>query len=161
MTRNPHEDAVFRKRVSAPGRPHTICVVYIRASAQAIWSALTSRETSRLFFHETDVELHPGGAIRLLDPAGRAIVGGEVLAVDPPLRLLVSWRELSDPDTTPGHVEYIINPQGEVCSLTVLNYDVPTPSDDDLAMGRNGWGFTLSSLKTLLETGAPLPEPKA
>ncbi|MDZ4759637.1 MAG: SRPBCC domain-containing protein [Alphaproteobacteria bacterium] len=159
MTRQPLDDTLFNLGVGAPGRPHTICVIYIRATPQQIWSALTSRETSRLFFHDTDVELHVGGAIRLLNPSGQPIVAGEVLAVEAPQRLLVSWGELSDPDTLPGHVEYLIDGQGEVSAVTVLNYDIPTPSDDDLAMGRNGWSFTLSSLKSLLETGAPLPQP--
>lgn len=140
--------------------PHTIQVIYIRGAPARVWRALTSRDESRKFFYETDVQLRLGGAFRLLDDAGKAIVSGEVLELDAPHLLRVSWRELSDPEHKPGAVEYRLEDVGGSTRLTVSNFDHPAPSAADLDVGRKGWGFTLSNLKSVLETGDALDPPK-
>lgn len=139
--------------------PHTVLVIYIRATPARVFEALTSRDVSRLFFYETDLEQRLGGHFRLINDNGEAIVAGEVLEHDPPHLIRVSWKELSDPDSAPGEVEYRIEPAGLSTRLTVSNFDHPAPSAEILAMGRNGWSFALSSLKSLLETGEALPSP--
>ena len=142
-------------------QPHTVLVVYIRAEPEEIWRALTTREGSRRFFYETDVDLRIGGRFRLLKDDGEPAVEGKVLAVNAPRHLRVTWKELSDPDAIAGEVDYALEPVGGSTRLTVSNYDDPAPPPEYLDMGRKGWGFTLSSLKSLIETGQPLPEPKA
>lgn len=137
--------------------PHTVLVIYVRATPERIFAALTSREESRRFFHETDLEPRLGGHFRLLNDDGEAIVAGKVLEFDPPRLLRMSWKELSEPDSAPGEVEYHIEPAGLSTRLTVSNFDRPAPSAEYIAMGRNGWSFTLSSLKSLLENGEALP----
>ena len=141
--------------------PHTVLVIYIRAEPAEIWRALTTREGSKRFFYETDIEQRVGGLFRLLKDNGEAAVSGKVLAIDAPYRLRVSWQELSDPDSKPGEVDYLLEPVGGSTRLTISNYDDPAPPPEYLDMGRNGWGFTLSSLKSLIETGQALPEPEA
>ena len=140
--------------------PHTILVVYIRAEPDRIWRAITSREQSRSFFHETEIEPRVGGRFRLLNGQGEPITEGKVLAFDPPHHLRVTWKELFDPDSSPGEVDYLLEPVGGSTRLTVANYDDPAPPPEYLDMGRKGWGFTLSSLKSLIETGEPLPPPE-
>ena len=139
--------------------PHTILVINIRAEPERIWRALTTREESRTFFHDTDIEPRVGGRFRLLAPTGEPITQGEVLTHDPPRRLRVSWKELSYPNAVAGEVDYLLEPVGGSTRLTVSNFDEPAPEPPYLEMGRNGWAFTLSSLKSLIETGSPLPEP--
>ena len=141
--------------------PHTVLVVYIRAEPARVWQALTTRTESRNFFYETDVDPIIGGRFRLLKDDGEPTVEGKVLACDPPHRLRVSWKELGDPASIPGEVEYVLQDAGGSTRLTVSNYDDPAPEPEFIAMGRKGWGFMLSSLKSFLETGQPLPEPKA
>jgi uncharacterized protein YndB with AHSA1/START domain len=140
--------------------PHTILVIYINAEPDRIWRTITTREKSRAYFHETEIEPRIGGRFRLYNDQGEAITEGKVLIHDPPHRLRVSWKELSDPDSIPGEVDYLVEPVGGSTRLTVSNYDHPAPPPEYLDMGRKGWGFTLSSLKTLLETGKPLPPPE-
>jgi uncharacterized protein YndB with AHSA1/START domain len=140
--------------------PHTVLVIYIRAQPDRIWRMLTTREESRAFFYETDVEPRIGGRFRLLKDNGEPTVEGKVLIHDPPHRLRVSWKELSDPDAIPGEVDYLLEPVGGSTRLTISNYDDPAPPPEYLDMGRKGWGFTLSSLKSLIETGQPLPPPE-
>jgi uncharacterized protein YndB with AHSA1/START domain len=141
-------------------QPHTILVVYIRAEPDRIWRMITTREQSRAFFYETEIEPRVSGRFRLYNDQGEAITEGAVQAFDPPHRLRVTWKELSDPYGKPGEVEYLLEPVGGSTRLTVSNYDDPAPPSEYLDMGRKGWGFTLSSLKSLLETGTPLPPPE-
>jgi uncharacterized protein YndB with AHSA1/START domain len=140
--------------------PHTVLVIYIRAEPGRIWRMIVTREESRAFFYETEIEPHIGGRFRLYNDQGEPITEGKVLAFDPPHRLRVSWKELSDPDSRPGEVDYLLEPVGGSTRLTVSNYDDPAPPLEYLDMGRKGWGFTLSSLKSLIETGQPLPPPE-
>jgi uncharacterized protein YndB with AHSA1/START domain len=140
-------------------RPHTVLVIYIRAEPERIWRMITTREESRRFFYETDIEPRAGGSFRLLKDGGEATVEGQVLVHEPPRRLRVSWKELSDPGAIFGEVDYLLEPAGGSTRLTVSNYDDPAPAPEYLDMGRKGWGFTLSSLKSLIETGKPLPAP--
>ena len=140
--------------------PHTVLVIYIRAEPDRIWRMITTREESRAFFYETEVEHRVGGRFRLFNDQGEAITDGKVLIHEPPHHLRVTWKELSDPDSKPGEVDYLLEPVGGSTRLTVSNYDDPAPSPEYLDMGRKGWGFTLSSLKSLVETGQPLPPPE-
>lgn len=97
----------------------------------------------------------------MLNDKNEPIVSGEVLEIDAPNLLRVSWRELTDPTHKPGVVEYRLEDVGGLTRLTVSNFDEPTPSAEDLDIGRKGWGFTLSNLKSVLESGEALPEPAA
>lgn len=141
-------------------QPHTVLVVYIRAEPDRIWRMVTTREESRGFFYETEIEPRIGGRFKLYNDQGEPITEGKVLVFEPPLRLRVTWKQLSDPDSRPGEVDYLLEPVGGSTRLTVSNYDDPAPPPEYLDMGRKGWGFTLSSLKSLIETGQPLPPPE-
>jgi uncharacterized protein YndB with AHSA1/START domain len=90
---------------------------------------------------------------------GRPILEGENLEVDPPRRLVQSFRALWDEDVKKegtSRVTYQIEPIGDSCRLTVTH--------DQLRDGANnqifgGWPMVLSGLKTLLETGELLTTP--
>jgi uncharacterized protein YndB with AHSA1/START domain len=87
------------------------------------------------------------------------IAEGENLEVDPPKRLVQSFRALwSDDVKSAGtsRVTWEIEPVGTSCRLRVTH--------DQLADGVNpelygGWPMILSGLKTLLETGEQLDTP--
>ena len=55
-----------------------------------------------------------------------------------------------------SRVAFDIEPVGEVVKLTVVHDDFQ-PGSTAASMVSNGWPVFLSSLKTLLETGEPLP----
>jgi uncharacterized protein YndB with AHSA1/START domain len=142
-------------------KPKTVYVIYIAATPEKIWQALTEPEfTARYFFGRT-IELEPkaGGCFVLRMPDGRVDVQGKVVDYDPPRKLAVTWRvEWNDdmrqlPECL---VTYEIAAAGEAVRLTLTesySWEVP---DAMLAGGRAGWPAILSSLKTLLETGNPL-----
>jgi uncharacterized protein YndB with AHSA1/START domain len=155
--------------------------VYIKASSQAIWDALTRPEWTERYGYGSPVEydLRPGGRYRAFStdamkaaraemgggPTPDVIVDGEVLEADPPRRLVQTWRMLMDPQSAEEgftRLTYEIDETGPgVCKLTVTHELEGAPrlatfvggEMESLGAG-GGWAEALSDLKTLLETGS-------
>jgi uncharacterized protein YndB with AHSA1/START domain len=115
-----------------------------------------------------EYDLRPGGAfIGRASEAMKAggapdvVVDGEVLEVDPPRRLVQTWRPswLGEGFT---RLTYEIEPcDGAVTKLTVIHDVADAPQTASQVAGDTegaggGWAEVLSDLKTLLETGRPL-----
>ena len=142
-------------------KPAIVYTIYIAASAEKVWQALTTAEFSRKYFSGFAIEadLKVGGAFIARAPDGSVHIGGEVIECDPPKKLTVTWN-VNWPALVeklgPTLVTYEIEPAGEVVKLTMLQSHDRTISDDILSGGRQGWPAILSSLKSVLETGQPL-----
>ena len=151
--------------------------VYIKASREAVWEAITSPEWTERYGYRGALEydLRPGGVIRVLMPADMCEAmqidplgaDGEVIEVDPPHRLVQTWRFHFMPDqVAEGFHELswdIHAEQGGVTRLTVTHDVTDAPNtaamidgSANLGEGGGGWAFVLSDLKTLLETGGSL-----
>jgi uncharacterized protein YndB with AHSA1/START domain len=142
-------------------KPAIIYTIYIAASPEKVWQALTSAEFSRKYFSGFAIEadLKIGGAFIARAPDGSVHIGGKVIECDPPRRLTVTWN-VNWPALVeklgPTLVTYKIEPAGDVVKLTMLQSHDRDISDDILSGGRAGWPAILSSLKSLLETGQAL-----
>jgi uncharacterized protein YndB with AHSA1/START domain len=142
-------------------KPMTVYTIYIASTREKIWEALTSAELSRKYFFGNTVEIEQrvGGAYIVRTPDGAPHIGGEVVECDPPKKLTVTfnvnWPELIE-KLGPTLVTYEIEQAGEAVRLTMSEAHDRPLSDDILSGGRQGWPAILSSLKSLLETGAPL-----
>ena len=101
------------------------------------------------------------------DPLPDVVVDGEVIEVDPPHRLVQTWRMLMDPDTADEgftRISFeIAEGQGGVSKLTVTHELEGAPKLALIVGGQaeetgagGGWAWVLSDLKSLLETGAPM-----
>ena len=152
--------------------------VYIKASAQAVWDAITSPEWNHRYAFKTvgEYDLRPGGAYRVLTTAEMrergapdVLVDGEVLEVDAPHRLVQTWHANFSPDTAaeaPGRLTWEIAEESEgVTRLTVTHELVDSPhtlaavaNDARLHLGGGGWSWILSDLKSLLESGASITD---
>jgi uncharacterized protein YndB with AHSA1/START domain len=147
-------------------RPAIVYTIYIAATPERVWQALTSAEFSRQYFSGFAVAMEPkvGGAFAVTMPDGSPHITGEVIEHDPPRRLSITWNV-----NWPGLVEalgptlvtYEIEPAGDTVRLTLIQAHDRVIDDVILAGGRMGWPAMLSSLKSLLETGAPLVIPMA
>jgi uncharacterized protein YndB with AHSA1/START domain len=142
-------------------KPMTVYTIYIAATPQKVWEALTSAEFSRKYFfgNAVEVDLRVGGAYIQRTPDGALHISGEVVECDPPRKLTftfnVNWPALIE-KLGPTLVSYDIKPAGDTTKLTMTeSHDRPL-DDDILSGGRQGWPAILSSLKSLLETGKPL-----
>ena len=142
-------------------KPAIVYTIYIAATPEQAWQALTSAEFSRQYFSGFAVELEPkvGGAFAVRLPDGSPHITGEVIAHDPPRKLTVTWNV-----NWPGVVEalgqtlvtYAIEQADGAVRLTMIQAHDRNIDDDILSGARLGWPAILSSLKTVLETGKPL-----
>jgi uncharacterized protein YndB with AHSA1/START domain len=157
------------------GVPTQVYRVYIKATPEAIWDAITEPEWSEKYGYGglVDYELRAGGAFITRPGAAMAaypgvpdvIIDGEVIEADPPRRLVQTWRMLMDPGLAAEgftRVTYEIGQPGEdgVTRLTVTHDLTDAPNLAALVRGDSesegaggGWSWILSDLKTLLETG--------
>ena len=142
-------------------KPAIVYTIYIAASPEQVWKALTTAEFSRNYFSGFAIEadLKIGGAFIARAPDGSEHISGEVVECDPPKRLTVTWN-VNWPALVeklgPTLVTYEIEEAGDVVKLTMLQSHDRDISDDILSGGRTGWPAILSSLKSLLETGHAL-----
>lgn len=142
-------------------KPTTVYTIYIAATPEQVWRALTSAEFTRRYFsgNAVEVDLKIGGAFIVRAPDGSLHIGGEVFECDPPRRLTVTfnvnWPGLLE-KLGPTLVTYEIEPAGDAVRLTLTEAHDRPIDDDILSGGRQGWPAILSSLKSLLETGKPL-----
>ena len=166
------EGAVVTSTTQETSAPVQIQRVYIRASAQAIWDAITQPDWTEKYGYGGRVEydLRPGGTFRHgaspeMVAAGmpEVVVDGEVLESDPPRRLVQTWRARWGEEGF-TRLTYEIRERGNgVASLTVTHDLAGAPQTAAMVGGAGegegaggGWAEVLSDLKTLLETGKPL-----
>ena len=149
--------------------------VWIKATPQAIWDAITKPEWTDRYGYTglAEYDLRPGGAYRVV--AGEAMekagftgtmVDGEVIEADPPRKLVQTWRLVMDPELEAEgftRVTYEIEEADGSTRLTVIHDLDGAPKLAPMVSGElsgtgagGGWAWILSDLKSLLETGAPL-----
>jgi uncharacterized protein YndB with AHSA1/START domain len=145
--------------------------VYIKATPEVIWDAITSPEWNRRYGYESpsEYDLRPGGAYRALATTAmrehggpEVILDGEVVEADPPRRLVQTWRALFSPETAAEGFTRLTwdleQEPGGITKLTVTHDVTGAPGVAAQVSGQipgagGGWSFILSDLKTLLETG--------
>ena len=148
--------------------------VYIKATAQAVWDAITDPAWNERYGYGSpgEYDLRPGGAYRgvatkeMIDLGSpEVIIEGEVLESDPPRRLVQTWRALFYPEiAAEGFTRLtweLTETQPGITVLTVTHDLTDAPLSAALVTGEvveagGGWSFILSDLKTLLETGTTL-----
>jgi aminoglycoside 6'-N-acetyltransferase len=134
-------------------------VVFVAAPARQVWDALTRPEITERYWHDTRVESDwvPGASIRYVRH-GELTDEHMVLAIEPAHRLVQTFRPLlADFRHEPSsRVELSVAECGPVTRLAV-RHEGFAPDSRVYAACREGWPGILSSLKTLLETGRPLP----
>ena len=137
--------------------------LYIKATPEAIWEAITTPEFTAKYFHGSliDTTLEPGAPYRGWSPdREQQWVDGEILESDPPRRLQHTWLALYDEETAheePSRVTWQLEPQEDGTTLLTVTHDqLDGAPKTAQSVGGVGWMFVLSGLKTLLETGKPL-----
>lgn len=164
---------------TTPTATETIQVyrVYIKATPEAIWEAITKPEWTVQYGYAplVEYELRAGGQFRAHANEGMLAFGcpdvisdGEVIEADAPRKLVQTWRMTMTPEMAAEaftRLTYEIEPvRGGVSRLTVTHDVAGAPmwaavmrGDSESSGAGGGWSEILSGLKTLLETGQPLP----
>lgn len=151
----------------------TVFETYIKTTPDRLWEAITDPDmrAKYSFGVRTESAWTPGSSYRGLAPGrtpsetesstarGGEIVEGENLEVDPPRRLVQSFRALWSDDVRGAgfsRVTWEIEPVGSSCRLRVTHDQLDDNANSELY---GGWPMVLSGLKTLLETGELLDTP--
>jgi uncharacterized protein YndB with AHSA1/START domain len=137
-----------------------VCVTYIRTTPEKLWQALTDPEFTRQYWCETwqESEWKPGSPWKIIAPDGRIADTGEILEIDPPRRLVVTWRhEMNTEMREEGfsRLSYDLEQVDAAVKLTVI-HEIDVPESKLIKAVSTGWPGILSSLKSFLETGEPL-----
>lgn len=136
--------------------------VYIRATPEEVFAAITDPAMTRQYFHGTafDRPAVQGQAYSTSTADGLPAVDGTIEVLDPPRRFVQTWHVLYDAELAAepvSRVEWLVEPAGAgLTRLRVLHGDL-AQSPKTWAAVRHGWVWVLDGLKTLLETGSPLP----
>ena len=138
-----------------------VYVTFIRTTPERLWSALTTPEFMRDYWFgmhcESDWQV--GSPWKLVFPDGRIADSGEIVAAEPPRRLVIKWRNQWKPELNAEgdslctfEIETVpdVTPQAE--KLSVL-HAIERPDSKLIEAVSGGWPRILSNLKSLLETG--------
>ena len=139
----------------------TVFEIYIKTTPERLWEAITDKEMrARYSFGVgTESEWTPGSQYSSGVPGVIDIASGENLEVDPPRRLVQSFKAMWSEDVQregTSRVTWEIEPVGDSCRLAVTHDQLEEGANSELW---GGWPMILSGLKTLLETGEQLDTP--
>ena len=135
-------------------------VIYIKTSIAVLWDALTNPDVTQRYWGNTRIESdwQVGSKVLYLRD-GEVTDEHTVLAVEKPRLLAHTFHPLfgAFKDEPASRVRFLLNESGEVARMTVVHDNFP-PQSKVFPACSDGWPMMLSSLKTLLETGTPLPD---
>jgi uncharacterized protein YndB with AHSA1/START domain len=139
-----------------------VYVTYIRTTPEKLWKALIDPELTRRYWVETwqDSDWQPGSSWRIMMPDGRVADSGEIIEIDPPKKLVITWRNEFKPELRAegySRLTYQLEKIGESVKLTLI-HEMDRPDSQLITAVSTGWPHILASLKSLLETGESLAE---
>ena len=140
--------------------PHFVHVTYIAATPRAVWDALTNPEITQRYWGGTRLESDwkVGSTLRYRRD-GAVTDEHIILAVEPLRRLSHTFHPVFTDELraeAPSRVTFTIERSGPVVRLTLV-HDGFRPGSKVFDACSEGWPLVLNNLKTLLETGRPLP----
>lgn len=148
-------------------KPDYVYVSYIAAAPEKIWQAFIDTDMMKEYWigpgsdcsrvNVSDWRLGSKWEHQRVDGSGIVDIVGKVVEFAPPHRMVLTWARPSEADDETKHSRVSIDIEaleGGTVRLTVAHDGL----DEQMLAGiSGGWPKVLSNLKTLLETGKPLP----
>jgi uncharacterized protein YndB with AHSA1/START domain len=139
--------------------PDHVYSVYIKADPERIWRAMTDGVETEQYYFGTRVgsTWEPGARIVYEYPDGTVAADGEVLEADPPRRLAMTFHAHWSPEMEsegPVRMVWEVEPSGDGSSKVTVTTSGAGPKT--AVEFSAGIVYIVSSLKTYLETGAPM-----
>ena len=141
--------------------------IYIKATPDQVWTAITDSDWTRRFFHRTSFVEPPvaGRPYRKVLPDGRPASDGMIEEMTPPVdgrpgRFVHTWHVLYDEAMSAepaGRVEWLVETAGDGLTKVRLVHSGLEQSPLTWENVKDGWVWVLDALKTVLETGRSLP----
>jgi uncharacterized protein YndB with AHSA1/START domain len=134
-----------------------VYVTYIRTTPEKLWSALTGAEFQKQYWFGMHCESQwtAGSAWKLMNSEGQVFDAGEIVAAEPPRRLVIRWQN-QKPELKPEGFSICsmeLEPSGAAVKLSITHSIERDPSKLIAAVS-GGWPKVISNLKSLLETGS-------
>ena len=114
-------------------RPAQVYTVFIRAPRERVWEAMTKPEFTHKYMYDSETmsTWKPGSELHWTEHGtGRSLVDGEVIAYEPPSRLVYSWVVKYDESMTaegPSRVTWELEDKEDgITKLTVIHDDFPS-----------------------------------
>lgn len=139
-----------------------VYVTFIRSTPQKIWDALTKPEFTRQYWAGTHQESDwkKGAEWKLMIPDGRIGDAGEIIEIDPPNKLVLTWKNhfVKEMMSEPASICTIeITPRDSEITKLTLTHESPVDNSKLIEGVASGWPELFASLKSLLETGKAFP----
>ena len=144
-------------------RPAHVYQIYIAATPEQVWTAITDSEWRQRYFHATAFAEPPAAGHRYLTvlPDGRPASDGLIEEMAPPAvgrpgRFVHTWHVRYDEELAaerPGRVEWTVTPAADGLTLVRLVHSGLEESPLTWENVKDGWVWILDGMKTLLETG--------
>ena len=129
--------------------------VMINAPIQRVWSELVNTSAPRPFFWNSSwdsPEMAAGNPYRMISNKGKTVaVIGKIVEMDPPHRLVHSFRLTSLPDP-PSTVTYTLKEKDGGTEFSLITEHVLVGSKSEKSMAR-GSKFIVENFKAFVETG--------
>lgn len=149
--------------MASDSKPKLVYQIIIKAAPERVWEAITQPEfTARYYYGSTlKSDLTVGSPFTYHMPDGSPIVEGEVITSEPPTKLVHSYHSLWSPmsEDAPTTVTWELEAMpGGVTKVTVVHEEFQGETATYKGLQSGGWSWILSNMKTLLETGEPMPQ---
>ena len=149
--------------MTTASKPRLVYQIIIKVPQEQVWEAITKSEfTSRYYYGCTlKTDLTVGSPFTYHMPNGFPIVEGKVVASEPPNQLVHTYHSLWPPmnEDAPTRVMWELESMpGGVTNVTVVHEDFEGQTATYHGLLGGGWTWILSNMKTLLETGEPMPQ---
>jgi uncharacterized protein YndB with AHSA1/START domain len=134
-------------------------VTYIRTTPERLWSALTDDvEFMKQYWFGVHCESRwtAGSSWRMVSPDGQILDAGEIVAAEPPRRLVIRWQHQTKPELKAegeSRCTLELEPVGTAVKLSITHTIEREPSKLIEAVS-GGWPKIISNLKSLLESGS-------
>jgi len=139
--------------------PRIFEVIYIQTTLAAVWDALTNPEVTQRYWFNTRIESDwkVGSKMHYLRN-GEVTDEHIILVLEKHRTLSHTFHPLFAEfrAESPSRVTFTMEENGGVVRLTTI-HDGFSPESSVFRACSGGWPMILSNLKTLLETGTPLP----
>jgi uncharacterized protein YndB with AHSA1/START domain len=137
-----------------------VYVTYIRTTREKLWEALTKPEFTKQYWAGTTQksDWKVGSLWGAYTPDGRLWDSGEILEADHPRKLVLTWRNEHYPEIKAEgftKLTYELEPAEGAIKLT-LTHEIGVEGSKLIEAVSRGWPMVLASLKSFLETGAPI-----
>lgn len=144
------------EEASMSAKPAHVYQIYIQASPERVWQAITDPEMTPHYYMGTRIEsdFAPGSPYVYRTADGSPMLDGTIVESDPPRRLVMTFRPVwtgEGADAPVSQVTWEITPHENQSKLAVIHEGLDL--DSDLGRGiQDGWTQIMSAMKTYLET---------